>query len=131
MATNSLPINVYPAPTSNLQQQQHQQQHQHQQQGPQVNQISSVQRLAMAMEQTWMQLGLSKSFIFIYDDGAFSSPLGNVSESMNDKDRAQLAYEHVLHHNPFSMNALLSMGHLLRGREVYGKVSSKYYTCSL
>lgn len=50
--------------------------------------------------------------------------IGTTSESMHEVDRAMIAYENALRHNPYNVVALTQIASLLRAKEQHGKVTS-------
>lgn len=47
--------------------------------------------------------------------------LGNISEMMNDPERASYSYENVLRHNPYNTKALTQVASIFRMKEQYSK----------
>ncbi|KAJ3330134.1 hypothetical protein HDU76_006366 [Blyttiomyces sp. JEL0837] len=64
--------------------------------------MSTAQKLSYLNEATWLQLG-------------------TIAESMNEPDRAMMAYESALRHNAFSIPVLTQIAALCRAREQYPK----------
>ena len=84
--------------------------------------LSSIQKLAHANESTWLLIGKflgAATFILISH-----ALLGAVAEQMQDLERAQVAYEHALRHNPHSISGLMQLAGIARIKENYAKVLS-------
>lgn len=69
-----------------------------------------VKDLALANEQTWLQIGTKSQLT-----------QGQLSEQMKDTERALLAYENSLRHNPFATQTLIMAAKLYRSLERYPK----------
>ena len=109
-----------------------------------------AQRLSQANEAAWLKIGaclrpplpwivpwerelarhcpLAPSFFFRSCSVLTHGPCtlrvhaGNVSEALSDVERAAMAYDNALRHNPFSIKALMGLGNILRRREIWPRV---------
>ncbi|KAJ3334870.1 hypothetical protein HDU91_002483 [Kappamyces sp. JEL0680] len=76
-----------------------------------------VKELAQLNEQTWLQIGKPAGMLRV---------AGQVSENMNDFDRAVSAYENALRHNPYAEQTLTLAATLCRSLEKYGKAAEYF-----
>jgi general transcriptional corepressor CYC8 len=88
---------------------------------------STIHKLAVANEQTWLLMGsslLSNSLVLkkiSYRIG-YIFP-GRIAEQMGDLEHAQSAYENALRHNPLSLSGLTQVAGIARIKENYPMVS--------
>jgi tetratricopeptide (TPR) repeat protein len=92
---------------------QHHHHHQKQQQQRQTKEVTS--ELSDLNENTWFSIGKYKEVYFIY-----IFIIGNLSNSMDEWDKALVAYESALRHNPSSPKTLHALARLLLEREQFG-----------
>lgn len=99
---------------------------------PTTSTSSVIHKLNVANEQTWLLIGTTTLDIHVLFYFINTCP-GRVAEQLGDLDKASIAYDHALRHNPHSLSGLTQIAGIARIKEDYPKVSIllRFRSCRL